>query len=126
MPAFFFFNTLSPPQTLTTKQQEQQQKFLKHFFVGSRAAGLTLRGKQKTLVARRLEQPQLVCPTLLCLFKEPIQKSNMQLGLASPRRSCDLGMGVFIVFLNKMGCLVWFLRHNFFKREESIQILLFF
>lgn len=84
MPAFFFFlNTPSPLQTVTTTKQ---QKFLRHFLVGSHVAGLTLRGKQKTLVARQPEQPQPVCPEPLCCFKEPVQKSNILYGASLSKK----------------------------------------
>lgn len=83
--------------------------------VGICAAGLILRGKQKTLVARQLEKPDQSVQYLQELQDANlIQKNYILYGAGLSEKASDLGTGCFVVVvLNKMGCLVPFLGQNF-------------
>lgn len=94
MPAFLI--TPHPPAPKITTKQQEQQTFLKRFFAGSCAAGLTLRGKQKTLVAGQLESLTQYAPYLHATSVSRFHSEKViYMVLASLRRSSDLGTGCF-------------------------------
>lgn len=94
-----FLTPLTTPNNNNNKGNSQ--KFLRHFFVSICAAGLTLRRKQKTMVARQLEK---LNQSVRYLHKiqdaNIIQKSYILLYMvpASPRSHLIWVQGVLLLF----------------------------